>query len=127
MTSTYDHRVVQGAESGQFLQVVEAYLQGEHGFYEAIFQDLGDPGWARPRQPPRPAATAAVAARHAPKAAPAPGRPAHEALLQAVQAAVSLIKAHRMHGHLADELDPLGPSPRATPRSNPSRSASPPR
>ena len=41
MTSTYDHRVIQGAESGQFLQVVEAYLQGEHGFYEAVFQDLG--------------------------------------------------------------------------------------
>ena len=40
MTSTYDHRVIQGAESGQFLQVVEAYLQGDHGFYEAVFQDL---------------------------------------------------------------------------------------
>src|SRR4051795_1981458 len=41
MTSTYDHRVIQGAESGQFLQVVEAYLQGEHGFYEQVFADLG--------------------------------------------------------------------------------------
>src|SRR4051812_29520260 len=41
MTSTYDHRIVQGAESGQFLQVVEAYLQGEHGFYEQVFADLG--------------------------------------------------------------------------------------
>ena len=41
MTSTYDHRIIQGAESGQFLQVVEAYLQGEHGFYEQVFSDLG--------------------------------------------------------------------------------------
>src|SRR3954471_24513850 len=41
MTSTYDHRIIQGAESGQFLQVVEAYLQGEHGFYEQVFADLG--------------------------------------------------------------------------------------
>src|SRR5215210_7731377 len=41
MTSTYDHRVIQGAESGQFLQVVEAYLQGEHGFYEGVFASLG--------------------------------------------------------------------------------------
>src|SRR4051794_624192 len=37
MTSTYDHRIIQGAESGQFLQTVEAYLQGEHGFYEDAF------------------------------------------------------------------------------------------
>ncbi|MEA2170184.1 MAG: hypothetical protein QOF76_3484, partial [Solirubrobacteraceae bacterium] len=41
MTSTYDHRIIQGAESGQFLQVVEGYLQGEHGFYEQIFGELG--------------------------------------------------------------------------------------
>ncbi|HEV2752655.1 MAG TPA: 2-oxo acid dehydrogenase subunit E2, partial [Solirubrobacteraceae bacterium] len=34
MTSTYDHRVIQGAESGRFLRVVEDRLQGEHGFYE---------------------------------------------------------------------------------------------
>ena len=41
MTSTYDHRIIQGAESGQFLQEVEAYLQGEHEFYEQVFADLG--------------------------------------------------------------------------------------
>ena len=65
MTSTYDHRVIQGAESGQFLQVVEAYLQGEHGFYEPLFEHLGAPlgpprsRRSRPappqRPPPRPA------------------------------------------------------------------------
>ena len=41
MTSTYDHRVIQGAESGRFLQTVEAYLQGDNGFYEGIFDSLG--------------------------------------------------------------------------------------
>src|SRR3954469_15031439 len=34
MTSTYDHRIIQGAESGRFLKVVEDQLQGEDGFYE---------------------------------------------------------------------------------------------
>src|SRR3954452_5432870 len=54
MTSTYDHRIIQGAESGQFLQVVEAYLQGEHGFYEQVFADLEASLGAAP-QPPAPA------------------------------------------------------------------------
>src|SRR3954449_11315783 len=58
MTSTYDHRVIQGAESGRFLQVVEAYLQGEHGFYEQVFGDLGVEV-AAPPQPPAPPEPAA--------------------------------------------------------------------
>ena len=41
MTSTYDHRIIQGAESGRFLKVVEEFLQGEHEFYEKLFADLG--------------------------------------------------------------------------------------
>jgi hypothetical protein len=117
MTSTYDHRVIQGAESGQFLQVVEAYLQGEHGFYEAVFQDLAAELGDAP-QPPAPAATAAVAARPG-DGAPAPAGPPDEALLQAVQAAVSLIKAHRMHGHLAAKLDPLQSEPEGDPALDP--------
>ena len=59
MTSTYDHRIIQGAESGQFLQVVEAYLQGEHEFYEQVFADLGAELGAAP-QAPAPAAAAAA-------------------------------------------------------------------
>ena len=70
MTSTYDHRVIQGAESGQFLQVVEAYLQGEHDFYEQVFADLGAQLGATP-QPPAPAAAAAVQRDAAPAPAPA--------------------------------------------------------
>ena len=34
MTSTYDHRVIQGAESGAFLRRIEELLQGDDGFYE---------------------------------------------------------------------------------------------
>src|SRR6202035_746884 len=41
MTSTYDHRVIQGAESGRFLARIADHLHGEAGFYERIFGDLG--------------------------------------------------------------------------------------
>ena len=115
MTSTYDHRIIQGAESGQFLQVVEAYLQGEHGFYEQVFPDLGAAARrgarSRPRRPPpRPRS----ATRRAPRRPP-PAR-ADEELLQAVQAAMSLIKAHRMHGHLAAQARPARLRARGRPR-----------
>ncbi|HEX6644880.1 MAG TPA: 2-oxo acid dehydrogenase subunit E2, partial [Gemmatimonadales bacterium] len=40
MTSTYDHRVIQGAESGSFLATVEALLQGDQGFYDLIEESL---------------------------------------------------------------------------------------
>jgi 2-oxoglutarate dehydrogenase E1 component len=129
MTSTYDHRVIQGAESGRFLKVVEEYLQGEHGFYDELFAQLGTAPGPLPA-PPAPVA-AAVAARDAagsatapPAAAPAEtGAPAPapdvEELLQAVQAAVSLLKAHRTHGHLAARLDPLGREPEGDPALHP--------
>ena len=114
MTSTYDHRIIQGAESGQFLQVVEAYLQGEHGFYEQVFRDLGvELGDAIAE-----AAAAAPAPAAAPAAAPEAAIP-DEQLLQAVQAATSLIKAHRTHGHLAARLDPLGSEPEGDPALDP--------
>jgi len=41
MTCTYDHRVIQGAESGEFLQYVHHLLSGEHGFYDEIYDNLG--------------------------------------------------------------------------------------
>ena len=105
MTSTYDHRIIQGAESGRFLQGIEALLQGDESFYDNVFADLGV---ELPELPPPPAPAAAAAAAHA--AAPAPSTaPAHdEELMMAVQAATSLLKAHRTHGHLAARLDPLG-------------------
>ena len=40
MTCTYDHRVIQGAESGMFLGKIQALLQGADRFYDGIFADL---------------------------------------------------------------------------------------
>jgi 2-oxoglutarate decarboxylase len=40
LTSTYDHRVIQGAGSGEFLRLVHQRLVGEHNFYEEIFSAL---------------------------------------------------------------------------------------
>ena len=122
MTSTYDHRIIQGAESGRFLQRIEAYLQGEESFYERVFGELGV---ALPELPPPPApAAAAAAAAPSTTAAPSPAVSApvglpDEELLQAVQAATSLLKAHRTHGHLAAHLDPLGSPPEGDPALDP--------
>ncbi|HEX6697231.1 MAG TPA: biotin/lipoyl-containing protein, partial [Solirubrobacteraceae bacterium] len=112
MTSTYDHRIIQGAESGRFLQVVEAYLNGENAFYDGVFASLGAQ-LGPPPAAPQPQVAAPAAAAPAPAAAP------DEDLLQAVQAATSLLKAHRTHGHLAARLDPLGTEPEGDPALEP--------
>ena len=70
-----------------------------------------------PPAPPAPAA-AAAAARDAPPPRRA-RRAVDEELLQAVQAATSLLKAHRTHGHLAARLDPLGAEPEGDPALDP--------
>jgi 2-oxoglutarate dehydrogenase E1 component len=111
MTSTYDHRIIQGAESGRFLALIEAHLQGEHAFYEDVFQALGVALGEAP-QTPRPSAQAFVQAEVTSERADAE-------LLQAVQAATSLVKAHRSHGHLAAHLDPLGTEPLGDPALDP--------
>ena len=117
MTSTYDHRVIQGAESGSFLRRIEELLQGEDDFYESVAGDLGiDPGPVTAAHP--------ASASSPPLAAPgatgvaAPAKPNTE-LLQAVQAATSLLKAYRTHGHLAARLDPLGSEPKGDPALQP--------
>jgi multifunctional 2-oxoglutarate metabolism enzyme len=43
LTSTYDHRVIQGAESGMYLARVQELLLGEDGFYDEVFAALGLP------------------------------------------------------------------------------------
>ncbi|MGA9856708.1 MAG: multifunctional oxoglutarate decarboxylase/oxoglutarate dehydrogenase thiamine pyrophosphate-binding subunit/dihydrolipoyllysine-residue succinyltransferase subunit, partial [Solirubrobacteraceae bacterium] len=119
MTSTYDHRIIQGAESGRFLARVEAMLQGDDSFYGKVFADLGV---QLPELPPPPAPAAAAAAATA-KAAPGGTERRRQApdeeLMQAVQAAVSLLKAYRTHGHLAARLDPLGREPEGDPSLDP--------
>jgi len=113
MTSTYDHRIIQGAESGRFLKLIEEHLQGEHGFYDSVFAVLG---LELGPLPPPPAPAAAAAASAAESAASAGAEPASdEELLRAVHAASTLVSRVRSHGHLAARLDPLGTEPEGDP------------
>jgi multifunctional 2-oxoglutarate metabolism enzyme len=118
MTSTYDHRIIQGAESGRFLAHIEEYLQGEHGFYEELFAALGvDLGPPPPLPAPAAAASAAAAA-----VSPTDGgtpRAVGEEMLQAVHGASTLVSRVRSHGHLAARLDPLGSEPEGDPGLDP--------
>jgi 2-oxoglutarate dehydrogenase E1 component len=43
LTSTYDHRIIQGAQSGDFLRVIHELLLGRDGFYDQVFQSLRIP------------------------------------------------------------------------------------
>jgi multifunctional 2-oxoglutarate metabolism enzyme len=118
MTSTYDHRIIQGAESGRFLARIEELLQGEHGFYEDAFAALGVELGPVPA-PPAPAAAAAAAAAETTAAQTATQGAPSEELLQAVQAASTLVMRFRSHGHLAARLDPLGSEPEGEPGLDP--------
>jgi 2-oxoglutarate decarboxylase len=119
LTSTYDHRVIQGAESGAFLRSVELLLQGENDFYEGVAADLGVD--AAPISSAHPASASAPplgAATATEEMAVTTTQPDEE-LLQAVQAATSLLKGYRTHGHLAARLDPLGREPKGDPAIQP--------
>ncbi len=117
MTSTYDHRVIQGAESGRFLALIESRLQGERDFYEAVFASLGVPLGPPPAPPePLPAGIDAQALSKRPATALVE---ASEEMLQAVQAASTLVHRFRSHGHLAARLDPLGSEPEGEPQLDP--------
>ncbi len=120
MTSTYDHRIIQGAESGSFLRRIDQLLQGEDDFYESVAKELG--------VPERVVTNAHAAAASAPPLVGGAGsttsgavvaaEPSRE-LLQAVQAATSLLKAFRTHGHLAARVNPLGGEPKGDPALEP--------
>ncbi len=87
LTSTYDHRVIQGAQSGEFLQRMHDLLIGNEGFYDEVFHSLRVPynpmRWARDFNVNR------------------PGEVAKQARL------VELIAAYRTLGHLMADIDPL--------------------
>src|SRR3954452_9978478 len=121
MPSTYDDRVIHGAESGSFLRRIEDLLQGEDDLYESVARDLEIDASTI-------TAAHAASASAPPLAAPgAPGGPIAPSvaakpdmeLLQAVQAATSLLKAYRTHGHLAAALDPLSSEPKGDPAIQP--------
>jgi 2-oxoglutarate decarboxylase len=107
MTSTYDHRVIQGAQSGEFLRRVDELLQGRDDFYETIFAALS-------LAPPKPLARAAAA----PLEAILEKGPSEE-MLRAVAAGMAIVGAYRTHGHLAANLDPLGSEPPGDPSLDP--------
>ncbi len=96
ITSTYDHRIIQGAESGAFLKYVEELLLGRHDFYEEIFGHLNIP-----YQP----------YSFAKDNTPQVGRAPYDAGMDLVhkQARVlQLIRAYRVRGHLQADVNPLG-------------------
>ena len=88
-TSTYDHRIVQGAESGSFLARIEELLLGKDGFYEAVFRDLGVP------HPPY---------RWSVDRNPLFGRREE---IEKQARVLELINAYRVRGHLVADVDPL--------------------
>ena len=97
LTCTYDHRIIQGAESGAFLGQVQELLDGKDGFYEEVFDHLRMPHqpvhWQVDRQPMLPGMNAARTAEIAKEAG-----------------IMQMINAYRVRGHLIADLDPLGRS-----------------
>jgi 2-oxoglutarate dehydrogenase E1 component len=97
VTCTYDHRVIQGAESGTFLAKLHQLLLGEDGFYEEVFRSLKIPympvKWQADRQinPQRYASLNADVAKEA--------------------AVIQLIHSYRVRGHLIANTNPLGTDP----------------
>ncbi|MGA0080747.1 MAG: multifunctional oxoglutarate decarboxylase/oxoglutarate dehydrogenase thiamine pyrophosphate-binding subunit/dihydrolipoyllysine-residue succinyltransferase subunit [Ilumatobacteraceae bacterium] len=89
ITSTYDHRIIQGAESGMFLKYVHELLIGQHNFYHDLFQSLGVPyeavQWNRDSNL----------------------LDSEDELLHKQMQVATLIRVHRVRGHLIADLDPL--------------------
>ena len=93
VTSTYDHRIIQGAESGLFLARIEELLKGEDGFYDRIFADLGVPH--RPVKWEMDANPALF------------GTPGGREEVEKQTKVLQLIHNYRVRGHLVADLDPL--------------------
>ena len=95
VTCTYDHRVIQGAESGTFLGRLEALLNGDSNFYEQIFEDLNVPHAPVHWQVDSPVSIPGV-------------RTGNLDQMAKTGAVHTLINAYRVRGHLIADLDPLG-------------------
>jgi multifunctional 2-oxoglutarate metabolism enzyme len=87
LTSTYDHRVIQGAQSGEFLRRVHHLLLGEDDFYEDIFAAL-----RIPYEPVRWVSDIATS---------------HDDEIGRQARVLELIHAYRVRGHLIADTDPL--------------------
>ncbi|MQA12519.1 MAG: multifunctional oxoglutarate decarboxylase/oxoglutarate dehydrogenase thiamine pyrophosphate-binding subunit/dihydrolipoyllysine-residue succinyltransferase subunit, partial [Pseudonocardiaceae bacterium] len=84
LTSTYDHRIIQGAESGEFLKRIHGLLLGEDRFYDDIFTSL--------RLPYEPVRWV---------------QDIPEGAVDKTARVIELIDAYRMRGHLMADTDPL--------------------
>lgn len=102
MTSTYDHRVIQGAESGVFLKLAHELLNGEHGFYDEIFRAIGIP-----HHPYRLRTDRAIDAQGG-----------HLAATEKAMRVSQLIHSYRVRGSLLANVDPLDLQPRDHPELN---------
>src|SRR5882762_1645926 len=107
LTCTYDHRIIQGAESGMFLGKLQALVNGDDGYYEEIFEHLKLPYNPVRWEPDRQASLPGVDPRLAEVAKEA--------------AVLQLINAYRVRGHLIADLDPLGGEPSYHPELDPPR------
>ena len=87
ITSTYDHRIIQGAQSGDFLRVVHQLLLGAEGFYDEIFESL-----RIPYEPVRWVQDISAT---------------HDDDINKVARVQELIHAYRVRGHLMADTDPL--------------------
>ncbi|MGI8331008.1 multifunctional oxoglutarate decarboxylase/oxoglutarate dehydrogenase thiamine pyrophosphate-binding subunit/dihydrolipoyllysine-residue succinyltransferase subunit [Actinomadura scrupuli] len=87
LTSTYDHRIIQGAQSGDFLRRIHQLLLGEDRFYDEIFEALRIPyepvRWVQDITASHDDDVAKIARVH------------------------ELIHAYRVRGHLMADTDPL--------------------
>jgi multifunctional 2-oxoglutarate metabolism enzyme len=93
LTSTYDHRVIQGAESGAYLARVHELLLGEHGFYDEVFASLGLPYEPARWRPDRSTLDSETN------------------LLEKQMRVGQLVNMYRVRGHLIADLDPLRQQP----------------
>ncbi|HEY2175934.1 MAG TPA: multifunctional oxoglutarate decarboxylase/oxoglutarate dehydrogenase thiamine pyrophosphate-binding subunit/dihydrolipoyllysine-residue succinyltransferase subunit, partial [Mycobacteriales bacterium] len=87
LTSTYDHRIIQGAQSGEFLRRMHELLLGADGFYDDIFRSLHIP-----YEPVRWVQDITTT---------------HEGQIDKSARVIELINAYRTSGHLMADTDPL--------------------
>ncbi|MDR0285945.1 MAG: multifunctional oxoglutarate decarboxylase/oxoglutarate dehydrogenase thiamine pyrophosphate-binding subunit/dihydrolipoyllysine-residue succinyltransferase subunit [Propionibacteriaceae bacterium] len=87
LTSTYDHRVIQGAQSGEFLRYIEELLIGQHHFFRGIFEALRIP--------------------YAPLTWDTDIFTTRQNQVSKTARVVELVNSYRTLGHLMADIDPL--------------------
>ncbi|NUN70558.1 MAG: multifunctional oxoglutarate decarboxylase/oxoglutarate dehydrogenase thiamine pyrophosphate-binding subunit/dihydrolipoyllysine-residue succinyltransferase subunit [Bacteroidetes bacterium] len=105
ITCTYDHRVIQGAESGQFLQYIHSLVNGEERFYDELFADLRIPftsvKWSSD------------------VTSLGLGGGSNQEIIEKQARVQQLVNAYRVRGHLIAHLDPLVDEPKNHPELDP--------